>query len=854
MIKFPQVYINIICGNIIIKTEGRIGERYKMTNRFTEKAERIIENSLIYASELGHNYIGSEHLLLALVSERDCAASKLLEIKGANTAETKNIICRFSGTGDKTTLGKDSMTPRLKKILQASAYISSNCRHRFIGSEHLLYALVSERGCIGVKILEALGIDTESLLSEIEDFMSENGAVGANENVHDDSVSHIYRPKEKRKEKSSIAGAPTISQYGRDLCALAKDGRLDPIIGRDTETERLIAILSRRTKNNPCLIGDPGVGKTAVAEGLAERIVNGNVPDTLAGKLIVLLDIPSMVAGAKYRGEFEERLKNVMSEAAKNPDIILFIDEMHTLIGAGSAEGAVDAANILKPALARGEIRVIGATTAEEYRRHIERDAALERRFQSVNVKEPTPEDTVAILSGLRDKYEAHHKLRISDSAINAAVRLSVRYIPDRFLPDKAIDLLDEAAANLRISSQAPNDEMRSLDAELRQTLIEKEAAILAQDFEAAALLRDKERKTQKKFVEARKKHDIELSSGSLTLSEDDIAAVLTSWTGIPVSRLKETESRRLIELEDALKQRVIGQNEAVEAVSKAIKRGRVGLKEAARPIGSFIFLGPTGVGKTELSRALADVMFGSESSMIRLDMSEYMESHSASKLIGAPPGYVGYNDGGQLTEKLRRNPYSVVLFDEIEKAHPDVMNLLLQILDDGRLTDSLGRQVDFSNAIIIMTSNIGADAMIRGTVLGFGSDIGDDSDKSHLRAAVFENLKRSFKPEFLNRVDEIIIFNRLSLNSIEEIAQITLKKLSERASSIGISLSFDTDVSNFIAKQGFDRNYGARPIKRAVVRFVEDAFSEAVLKGEFSSGDSVFAYTSDEKIIFEKR
>lgn len=825
-----------------------------MTNRFTEKAERVIENSAIYASEMGHNYIGSEHLLLALVSERDCAASKLLEIRGASASETKNIICRFSGTGDKTTVGKDSMTPRLKKILQTSAYISSNCRHRFIGTEHILYALVSERGCIGVKILEALGIVTDSLLSELEDFLSESGIAGGNESTQDDSVSHVYRQKEKRKDKNSIAGAPTISQYGRDLCTLAKEDRLDPIIGRDAETERLIAILSRRTKNNPCLIGDPGVGKTAVVEGLAERIVSGNVPDTLSGKIIVLLDIPSMVAGAKYRGEFEERLKNVMSEAAKNPDIILFIDEMHTLIGAGSAEGAVDAANILKPALARGEIRVIGATTAEEYRRHIERDAALERRFQAVNVKEPTPDDTVAILTGLRDKYEAHHKLRISDDAINAAVQLSVRYIPDRFLPDKAIDLLDEAAANLRIASQAPNEEMISLDAELKQTSIEKEAAILAQDFEAAASLRDKERKTQKKFTEARKKHEIDLSSDSLILSEDDIASVLTSWTGIPVSRLKETESRQLIELEETLKKRIIGQDEAVEAVSKAIRRGRIGLKDKDRPIGSFIFLGPTGVGKTELSRALADVMFGSETAMIRLDMSEYMESHSASKLIGAPPGYIGYDDGGQLTEKLRRNPYSVVLFDEIEKAHPDVMNMLLQILDDGRLTDSLGRQVDFSNAIIIMTSNIGADATTRGTVLGFGTENDENNDRSHLRSAVFESLKRSFKPEFLNRVDEIIIFNRLTLDCIEQIAKMTLEKFAERVASLGISLSFATEVSGFIAKRGFDRNYGARPIKRTVVKLAEDAFSEAVLRGDFSPGDTVFAYISDEKIIFEKR
>lgn len=824
-----------------------------MTNRFTEKAERTIENSLMYASEMGHNYIGSEHLLLALVSERDCAASKLLENRGVTAAETKNIIRRYSGVGDRTKLDSDDMTSKLKKIIQASAQISESCRHRYIGTEHLLYALISERGCVGVKVLETIGAELDSLLSEIEDFLSDNGLPCPTDTSQDGSVSHIYRPKEKRKEKTVIAGAPTISQYGRDMCALARDGKLDPIIGRDDETERLIAILSRKTKNNPCLIGDPGVGKTAVVEGLAERIVNDNVPEILSNKIIVLLDLPSMVAGAKYRGEFEERMKNVMAEASKNTNIILFIDELHTIVGAGSAEGAVDAANILKPALARGEIRVIGATTAEEYRRNIERDAALERRFQAVNVKEPSPDDAIAILNGLREKYEAHHKLRISNEAIRAAVALSVRYINDRFLPDKAIDLLDEAAARLRIAAQEPSEEMLRFDADVKRASAKKEAAIRAQDFETAALFRDQEQKSRKNFAEARAKHDISASADALTLTEADIADVLTSWTGIPVSRLKTTENQALIALSDTLKKRVIGQDEAAEAVSKAVRRGRVGLKEANRPIGSFIFLGPTGVGKTELSRVLADVMFGSESSMLRLDMSEYMESNSAAKLIGAPPGYVGYNDGGKLTDKIRRNPYSVVLFDEIEKAHPDVINLLLQVLDEGKLTDSVGRQVNFSNAIIIMTSNVGADAIVRGGILGFASNEDDKDDASRLRAAVYDSLKRTFKPEFLNRIDEIIIFNKLSLENITEIAKMQLLDFSKRARSVGVSLSFEENVSEFISEAGFDKGYGARHLKRTIVRLIEEPFAEALLEGEFADGDVVTARASDGKITFKK-
>lgn len=844
------MYINIIRKAIITKTEGTA----RMTNRFTEKAASVIEGALAYASEMGHTYIGSEHLLLALIAQRDSAASKLLESRGASLSEAKNVVKSISGIGDKTNVGAESMTPRIKKILETSAYVSVRCRHRYIGTEHLLYALLSERECVGVKVLEALGLGIEAILADTESFLSDSGTVDIADAARGtDGASHIYRPRGKGEDKSAIDGAPTVSQYGRDLCALARAGKLDPIIGRDTETERLIAILSRRTKNNPCLIGEPGVGKTAVVEGLAERIVSGNVPETLDSKMIVTLDIPSMIAGAKYRGEFEERLKNVMSEVTRNPDIILFIDEIHTIIGAGAAEGAVDAANILKPALARGEIRMIGATTIDEYRRHIEHDAALERRFQSVNVGEPSPEEAVLILKGLRDRYEAHHKLRISDSAIDAAVRLAVRYVNDRYLPDKAIDLIDEAAANLKIASKTPSDEIRRLEHELKRASAEKEEAIRSQDFERAAHCRDSEKKTYAALSEARNEHEAKAASEQLTLTEHEIASVLTSWTGIPVSRLAEEESLRLLKLAELLGERVIGQDEAVEAVAKAIRRGRTGLKDPRRPVGSFIFLGPTGVGKTELSRALADIIFGSEGALIRIDMSEYMESHSTSKLIGSPPGYVGYNDGGQLTERVRRRPYSVVLFDEIEKAHPDVMNILLQILDDGTLTDSTGRHVDFSNTVIVMTSNVGADAIVRGKALGFTVTDEKEEDKARIRTAVRDSLKRAFKPEFLNRADEIIVFDRLSHESVLSIANLMLAEISKRADAIGISLSFDRDVTELIAEEGFDPDYGARPIRRAAVHLVEDMFSEALLEGKVASGDSVTASVANGKVIFNK-
>ena len=634
---------------------------------------------------------------------------------------------------------------------------------------------------------------------------------------------------------------------------MARAGKIDPIIGRESETERVIQILSRRTKNNPCLIGEPGVGKTAVVEGLAQRIVAGNVPENLRDKSIVTLDIAAMIAGAKYRGEFEERFKNVMEEVQKNPDIILFIDEIHTIIGAGAAEGAVDAANIIKPALARGEMQVIGATTISEYRKHIEKDAALERRFQSVMVGEPTSEEALQILRGLRDKYEAHHKLKISDEALEAAVQLSVRYITDRFLPDKAIDLVDEAASRLRITAHTSPEDLKELEKKLQSLAHDKEEAISSQDFETAARLRDEEQKVKADYDQKKAEWEKNNDTSSLTVSATDIADVVTQWTGIPVNRLLEEESEKLLHLDGLLKERVIGQDPAVEAVSRAIRRGRMGLKDPRRPIGSFIFMGPTGIGKTELAKALAEVMFGSPSAMIRLDMSEYMEKHSVSKLIGSPPGYVGYEEGGQLTEKIRRKPYSVVLFDEIEKAHPDVFNILLQVLEDGVLTDSQGRHVDFRNTILILTSNVGASEIGGTKALGFTSTPASDADDAARRERMMNALKSTFRPEFLNRIDDIIIFNSLRQEDIEAIAGLMLDDVKKRIGDLGITVSFDPSVAALLAKEGFDPTYGARPLRRAVVRMVEDAFSTEMLEGKIQAGDSITAKANDGKIVFSK-
>ena len=816
-----------------------------MNNRFTAKAQNVLNNALRIAAALGHTYIGSEHLLLSLAAEGEGVAAKLLAARGVTPDDIQRVLVETAGQGTMSHVTPTDMTPRTKRILEASAVESEKCGQNYIGTEHLLLALLSERDSVAVQILEELGISADDLKNDVIAFLNDSPAAGKREKG----------ARENGEAKGVLTKTPSLANYGRDLTEMARTGKLDPIIGRDTETERVIQILSRRQKNNPCLIGEPGVGKTAVVEGLAEKIVNGSVPETLKNKSIVTLDVAGMIAGAKYRGEFEERLKSIMEEVRKNPDIILFIDEIHTIVGAGAAEGAVDAANILKPALARGEMQVIGATTIAEYRAHIEKDAALERRFQSVMVGEPTPEESVAILKGLRDKYEAHHKLKISDEAIEAAVNLSKRYIADRFLPDKAIDLVDEAASKLRISAHTSPEGLKETEQRIATLKREKEEAISAQDFEKAAKLRDEEKNAEEAYQKAKTEWENEVKGQALTVTATDIADVVTQWTGIPVSRLMEEESERLLHLEELLGKRVIGQDAAVSAVAKAIRRGRMGLKDPKRPIGSFIFLGPTGVGKTELTKALAELLFGDPNAMIRLDMSEYMEKHSVSKLIGSPPGYVGYEEGGQLTEKIRRRPYSVVLFDEIEKAHPDVFNILLQVLEDGVLTDSQGRKVDFKNTILIMTSNVGASALTgpaKGT-LGFSEKPEEENTEKVAHDRVMEALKATFRPEFLNRIDDIIIFNRLTEEDIKKIAHLMLSEVGARIHDLGIEITFDDSVAALMAKEGFDAVYGARPLRRAIVRLVEDPFSGEMLEGKIKAGDKVNAVEKDGKVEFLK-
>lgn len=803
---------------------------------FTRKAQNALNSALYIASEMGHNCVGSEHLLLGLLGEKDGIAARVLSESGVTYEKTKQLLEANVGVGAPSSLSAADITPRTKRIIENSASVAVGLGHGYIGTEHLLLALVDEEECFAMKLIAEQGTTATEIRRQTMACLGTNtdkNGVGMHKNADE-----------------GLKEAPTLSQYGRNLCKMAKEGKIDPIIGRDTETARVVQILSRRTKNNPCLIGEPGVGKTAVVEGLAQKIVDGQVPDTLRDKIIVTLDISAMVAGAKYRGEFEERMKNVMEETRKNPQIILFIDEIHTIIGAGGAEGAVDAANIIKPALARGEMQVIGATTIAEYRKHIEKDAALERRFQSVTVGEPTPDEAVQILLGLKDKYEAHHKLKITDDAVKAAVALSVRYINDRYLPDKAIDLIDEAASKKRIESYTPPTDVRELEARLKSVTAEKEEAILGEDYEGAARLRDEEKRLSDELSE--KRSGVKPGT-ALEITAEDIAEIVTEWTHIPVKKLAEEEGERLLRLEEIMKKRVIGQDEAVEAVARAIRRGRMGLKDPKRPTGSFIFLGPTGVGKTELSKVLADTMFGSEDAMIRVDMSEYMEKHSVSKMIGSPPGYVGYDEGGQLTEKIRRHPYSVVLFDEIEKAHPDVFNILLQILEDGILTDAQGRRVDFRNTIIIMTSNVGASGIVEPKTLGFSGTVSDSEEKNKIKNTVTDALKRTFRPEFLNRVDEIVVFSKLNDENIKSIARIMLGEVEERIEKLGITVTFDEEVVASLAKEGFDSVYGARPLRRAIVRRVEDAFSEAMLKGEITEGDEVKAVLTDGKVEFSR-
>lgn len=818
-----------------------------MQYKFTNRAERAIQIANTTATELGHSYIGTEHLLYGLAQEGSGVAGKVLELQDVTPDKILEEIEELIGIVESDIDGIETLgfTPRTKRVIENAFREAKKIGSEFIGTEQLLVGIMQEADSVAVRILLDLNVSPQKIYNEIAKVINEEDF------VQNDLVDNKYL--------GSYNSTQTLNQFGADLTKQARDGKLDPVIGRKDEIERVIQILSRRTKNNPCLIGEPGVGKTAVVEGLAEKIVIGDVPELLKNKRVVTLDITSMIAGAKYRGDFEERIKKSLNEVKKVGDVILFIDEIHTIVGAGSAEGAVDAANILKPLLARGEIQLIGATTVSEYRKYIEKDAALERRFSPVTVTEPSVEDTKKILEGIRDKYEAHHNVKITDEAIEAAVNLSIRYINDRFLPDKAIDLIDEAASKLKMKTYTRPKKLKELEEKITQIENEKEEAILVQDFEKAASLRDEEQELMEKLEKDNKRWENKTNRNVTILNEEDIAEVIATWTNIPVKKLTQDENEKLKNLEVVLHKRVIGQNEAVEAVAKAIRRGRVGLKDPNRPIGSFLFLGPTGVGKTELSKALAESLFGNEDSMIRIDMSEYMESHSISKLIGSPPGYVGFDEGGQLTEKIRRKPYSVVLFDEIEKAHPDVMNMLLQILEDGRLTDSQGRTVNFKNTVVIMTSNVGARIITDRKLLGFSAGTEDstlEENKQYeaTKKDVMAELKREFKPEFINRIDEIIVFHKLVEDDIMQIIGIMLNKVKSRLQDNDIEIEIDESVKKLIFQKGFDKNYGARPLRRSIQTYVEDSISEAILDGVVGNGKKAIIKSDDnEKCLIEQ-
>ncbi len=785
-------------------------------NGFTEKANNALNLAVEAAQELGHDYVGTEHLMLGLLKEGSGVASTVLTKLGASAGAYEELLRERIGSASPTSLTPESFTPRTKQILQIASLIGMRMNSSYVGTEHILVAIMQDESCYAMRFLKSMGIDPERVVRELS---SMAGGAAAN----------------GRREGEGQGSGTALEQFGSDLTAKAAQGEIDPVIGREEEIQRVIQILSRRTKNNPVLIGEPGVGKTAVAEGLALKIHSGDVPEILKNKRLIALDLTGMVAGAKYRGDFEERIKAAIDQVKKDGDVILFIDELHTIIGAGAAEGSADAANILKPALARGDFQVIGATTISEYRKHIEKDAALERRFQPVNVGEPTEEEAVQILQGLKDRYEAHHKVKITDEAIEAAVKLSARYISDRFLPDKAIDLVDEAASRVRLREFTAPGRLQELEKQMKDLEADKAAAVNAQDFERAAAWRDQQKELREQLEQARDQWAAKNERSGGVVSGEDIAGIVSMWTGVPVSQLTQEESQRLLKLEEILHQRVVGQEEAVAAIAKAIRRGRVGLKDKNRPIGSFIFLGPTGVGKTELCKALAEAMFGDEKAMVRFDMSEYMEKHTVSRLVGSPPGYVGYDEGGQLTEAVRRKPYSVVLFDEIEKAHPDVFNILLQILEDGRATDSQGKTVDFKNAVIIMTSNAGARLITeKQTALGFGrGEDGGVRDFEKTKELVMGELKNLFKPEFLNRVDDIIVFHKLTQEDTAQIAGRMLEALRGKLRDMGVEMRFTPEAVAEVARQGFDPVYGARPLRRVIQSRLEDLASEKLLEGQ---------------------
>ena len=796
-----------------------------MIDRFTQKAQQAIRLAVDTAQELEHGYVGTEHLLLGLIKEGTGVAAAILERFDVQEKRVLELMERL-------------ISPGARSILQASYEEAVFFKAPLIGTEHILIAMIKDGKCTASRLLNTMNVNIQKLYIDLMAAMGDDAPSGPV-----DAAARIRRER---------GNTPNLDAFSRDLTELAREGKLDPVIGRETEMKRVIQILSRRTKNNPCLIGEPGVGKTAVAEGLAQLIVSGNVPDTIAKKRVVNLDISGMVAGSKYRGEFEERIKRVVSEVKEDGEILLFMDEIHTIIGAGGAEGALDAANILKPSLARGEIQLIGATTVEEYRKHIEKDAALERRFQPVMVEEPTEEESIEILEGLKKRYEEHHRVVIAREAIEAAVRLSARYINDRFLPDKAIDLLDEASSKLRLGVYTEPEEIGRLEEEIKRLEQQKEAAIKSEAYEKAGEIKKKQTKRREKIERIREKWQKEKTQKKLVLGENEIADIESDWTKIPVRMLAQEESERLLKLEGILHERVIGQEEAVSAVARAIRRGRVGLKDPKRPIGSFLFLGPTGVGKTELSKALSEALFGTENAMIRVDMSEYMEKHSVSKMIGSPPGYVGYDEGGQLSEKVRRSPYSVILFDEIEKAHPDVFNILLQILDDGHITDAQGRKIDFKNTVLIMTSNAGAENIMSPKRLGFSSQADEASDYRFMKERVMDEVKRMFKPEFINRIDEIMVFHPLNKENIREIAGVMLKSIVSRTrEQVGISLTVEESALEYLAEKGFDEKYGARPLRRTIQSELEDKLSEALLEGRIKKEDEVFVRQADGELLF---